>query len=116
MPGSRRRARCSARRRSEHEPRVAVRDRAGLTTRLPGRIDADGTSFASVSDLAEAMRRAKAAHGEHEKRTGVPDENWPDWYARYMAAEQAGPRATDLTPDRVAHARGNRRKRAGSRQ
>jgi catechol 2,3-dioxygenase-like lactoylglutathione lyase family enzyme len=61
-----------------------------ITTRLPGRIDADGTSFATVADLAGAMRRAKAAHGEHEKRTGVPDENWPEWYAAYMAAEQAG--------------------------
>ena len=48
------------------------------------------TSFATVGDLAGAMRRAKAAHGEHEKRTGVPDENWPEWYAAYMAAEQAG--------------------------
>jgi len=61
-----------------------------VTTRLPGRVDADGTSFATVGDLAGAMRRAKAAHGEHEKRTGVPDENWPEWYAAYMAAEQAG--------------------------
>ena len=61
-----------------------------VTTRLPGRIDAEGTSFATTADLAAAMRRAKDAHGEHEKRTGVPDENWPDWYASYMAAEQAG--------------------------
>jgi hypothetical protein len=43
-----------------------------------------------VSDLANAMRRAEAAHGEHEKRTGQRDENWPDWYAEYMRAEQAG--------------------------
>jgi catechol 2,3-dioxygenase-like lactoylglutathione lyase family enzyme len=61
-----------------------------VTTRLPGRIDADETSFASPADLASAMRRAAAAHGEHEKRTGKADENWPDWYASYMAAEQAG--------------------------
>jgi catechol 2,3-dioxygenase-like lactoylglutathione lyase family enzyme len=61
-----------------------------VTTRLPGRIDADATSFATVADLAGAMRRAEAAHGEHEKRTGVRDENWPEWYAAYMAAEQAG--------------------------
>ena len=61
-----------------------------ITTRLPGRIDAQGTAFASLSDLANAMRRAEAAHGEHEKRTGVRDENWPDWYAAYMIAEQAG--------------------------
>ena len=62
-----------------------------ITTRLPGRIDAGHVAFASTADLATAFRRAEAAHGEHEKRTGGQrDENWPDWYARYMAAEQAG--------------------------
>ena len=62
-----------------------------LTTRLPGRIDSDVTTFASASDLANAMRRAEAAHGKHEERTGGQrDENWPDWYAAYMVAEQAG--------------------------
>ena len=61
-----------------------------ITTRLPGRIDPAATSFGSASDLASALRRAEAAHGEHEKRTGQRDENWPDWYAAYMAAEQAG--------------------------
>jgi hypothetical protein len=48
------------------------------------------TAFASRADLAKAMRRASAAHGEHEERTGQRDENWPDWYAAYMVAEQAG--------------------------
>jgi catechol 2,3-dioxygenase-like lactoylglutathione lyase family enzyme len=61
-----------------------------VTTRLPGRIDTAETAFASTADLASALRRAEAAHGEHEKRTGQRDENWPDWYAAYMAAEQAG--------------------------
>jgi catechol 2,3-dioxygenase-like lactoylglutathione lyase family enzyme len=62
-----------------------------VTTRLPGRIHANTTSFASTVDLADAMRRASAAHGEHEKRMGGQrDENWPDWYAEYMVAEQAG--------------------------
>jgi catechol 2,3-dioxygenase-like lactoylglutathione lyase family enzyme len=61
-----------------------------ITTRLPGRIDAAATSFGSTSDLASAMRRAEAAHGEHEKRTGQRDANWADWYAAYMVAEQAG--------------------------
>ena len=62
-----------------------------VTTRFPGRIDSNATSFASVSDLASAMRRASAAHGEHEARMGGQrDENWPDWYAAYMVAEQAG--------------------------
>ena len=61
-----------------------------ITTRLPGRIDSAATTFNSVSDLASALRRAEAAHGEHEKRTGQRDVNWPDWYAKYMVAEQAG--------------------------
>jgi hypothetical protein len=47
-------------------------------------------SYSSAADLAEAMRRAEAAHGEHEKRTGQADANWPAWYAAYMVAEQAG--------------------------
>jgi len=62
-----------------------------VTTRLPGRIDSAATTFASTKDLANAMRRASAAHGEHEARTGGQrDENWPDWYADYMVREQAG--------------------------
>jgi len=71
-----------------------------VTTRLPGRVDAGGMAFASTADLERALRRAEAAHGEHEKRTGhrleaelaepVRHEDWPAWYASYMAAEQAG--------------------------
>jgi catechol 2,3-dioxygenase-like lactoylglutathione lyase family enzyme len=61
-----------------------------ITSRLPGRIDAAATTFGSASDLASALRRAEAAHGEHEKRIGQRDANWPDWYAKYMVAEQAG--------------------------
>jgi catechol 2,3-dioxygenase-like lactoylglutathione lyase family enzyme len=61
-----------------------------VTTRLPGRIDSAETTFGSSSDLASAMRRASVAHGEHEKRTGEADANWPDWYAAYMVAEQSG--------------------------
>jgi catechol 2,3-dioxygenase-like lactoylglutathione lyase family enzyme len=62
-----------------------------ITTRLPGRVDAAATGFGSASDLAAAMRRASVAHGQHEKRYGgAYDENWPDWYASYMVAEQAG--------------------------
>jgi catechol 2,3-dioxygenase-like lactoylglutathione lyase family enzyme len=61
-----------------------------ITTRLPGRVTGD-TTYASASDLASALRRAAAAHGEHEKRTGGQrDENWPDWYAEYMVREQSG--------------------------
>ena len=61
-----------------------------ITARLPGRVDAATTTFGSVSDLASAMRRASVAHGEHEKRIGAADANWPDWYAAYMVAEQSG--------------------------
>ena len=61
-----------------------------ITTRLPGRVDHAATTFGSASDLASTLRRAAAAHGEHEKRTGRRDENWPDWYASYVVAEQAG--------------------------
>src|SRR5262249_42530242 len=62
-----------------------------VTTRLPGRVDADATTFASAGDLSAAMGRAASAHGEHEKRMGGEyDADWPDWYASYMVAEQAG--------------------------
>ncbi|PZV34741.1 glyoxalase [Mesorhizobium kowhaii] len=62
-----------------------------ITARLPGRVEAGDTTFTSLSELGSALRRAAAAHGEHEKRTGGQrDENWPDWYAEYMVAEQAG--------------------------
>ena len=62
-----------------------------VTARLPGRVAADSTTFASSADLAAAFRRAAAAHGEHEKRNGGQhDENWPDWYADYIVKEQAG--------------------------
>jgi len=61
-----------------------------VTTRLPGRIDRAATTFASASDLASALRRAAAAHGRHEERTGKADPRWPDWYAEYMVREQSG--------------------------
>jgi len=61
-----------------------------VTARLPGRVDADGTTFTSSTELAAALRRAAAAHGEHEKRAGQHDEGWPDWYAEYIIREQTG--------------------------
>ena len=62
-----------------------------ITRRLPGRIDAAETTFASAADLANAMRRASVAHGVHEQRMGgAYDENWPVWYAAHIVAEQAG--------------------------
>jgi catechol 2,3-dioxygenase-like lactoylglutathione lyase family enzyme len=61
-----------------------------ITTRLPGRVDPAATTFASVSDLSKAMKRASVAHGEHETRIGHADPDWPDWYADHMVREQAG--------------------------
>src|SRR6476646_1950424 len=61
-----------------------------ITTRLPGRVEPAETGFVSAADLASALRRAASAHGEHEKRSGQADENWPDWYAAYIVAERDG--------------------------
>jgi len=71
-----------------------------VTSRLPGRLDPGLSSFAAAGDLASALRRAAAAHGEHERRIGQADANWPDWYAEYMVAEQAGAELPTLSPDR----------------
>jgi catechol 2,3-dioxygenase-like lactoylglutathione lyase family enzyme len=60
-----------------------------VTTRFPGRVAGD-TAYQSVYDLSQALRRASEAHGKHEERTGEHDENWPEWYAEYMVAEQSG--------------------------
>jgi catechol 2,3-dioxygenase-like lactoylglutathione lyase family enzyme len=61
-----------------------------ITNRLPGRLDPNVTAFNSAGDLAAALRRAASAHGEHEKRIGKADPDWPDWYAEYMVREQSG--------------------------
>jgi catechol 2,3-dioxygenase-like lactoylglutathione lyase family enzyme len=62
-----------------------------VTSRFPGRVDTDDSSFSSAGDLAAALRRAASAHGEYEKRTpGKTHEDWPDWYADFMFAEQTG--------------------------
>jgi catechol 2,3-dioxygenase-like lactoylglutathione lyase family enzyme len=62
-----------------------------VTTRIPGRMDTQATSFASVHDLEQALVRAATAHGEHEARNGGEyDQQWPAWYAAYMVAEQSG--------------------------
>ena len=66
-----------------------------VTRRLPGRVSADQTTFTSSSDLAAALRRAAAAHGEHEKRIGGHDANWPHWYAEYIIREQTGQQLPD---------------------
>ncbi|MDH2415974.1 VOC family protein [Nocardioides sp. CER19] len=61
-----------------------------VTARIPGRVETSSTEYASVSDLVGALKRAAAAHGEHEARTGEEDANWPEWYAAYMVAENHG--------------------------
>jgi catechol 2,3-dioxygenase-like lactoylglutathione lyase family enzyme len=61
-----------------------------VTQRLPGRVSADTATFTSPTDLAAALRRAAAAHGEHEKKTGQPDGEWADWYAEYIVRERTG--------------------------
>ncbi|MFL6388361.1 MAG: VOC family protein [Terriglobales bacterium] len=61
-----------------------------VTTRLPGRMATGATIYKSPTDLASALRRAEAEHGEHEKRIGHADKDWPDWYARFMSTEQEG--------------------------
>ena len=61
-----------------------------VTTRRPGRATSALAAFDSVAGLADALRRAEAAHGKHEQETGRPDPDWPDWYARYIADESAG--------------------------
>jgi catechol 2,3-dioxygenase-like lactoylglutathione lyase family enzyme len=97
FPGNDGRVSGPAPERSSYGSFVSFRDPDGnvwllqeVTTRLPGRVDSGVTSFGSASDLASAFRRASAAHGEHEKRIGAADPNWPDWYAEYMVAEQSG--------------------------
>jgi len=60
-----------------------------ITTRLPGRV-AGNTTYVSVNDLVQALKRAAAAHGKHEAKIGKADANWPEWYAEYMAHEQSG--------------------------
>jgi catechol 2,3-dioxygenase-like lactoylglutathione lyase family enzyme len=60
-----------------------------ITRRLPGRVQGPW-AYASQNDLANAMRRAEAAHGKHEQQLGHRDENWPDWYAEFMISEQSG--------------------------
>ncbi len=62
-----------------------------ITSRLPGRVESAGVSFTSAAELTDALKRAAAAHGEHEKRTpGQKHDDWPEWYAAYILAEQVG--------------------------
>jgi catechol 2,3-dioxygenase-like lactoylglutathione lyase family enzyme len=60
-----------------------------VTTRLLGRVTPAPAAYDSAADLAEALRRAAAAHGKHEEETGQADPDWPDWYAQYMVDERS---------------------------
>ncbi len=62
-----------------------------VTTRLPGRTTSVLAAYGSVGALADALRRAAAAHDRHAKDIGHDDPDWPDWYAQYLADESAGP-------------------------
>ena len=47
--------------------------------------------FDSTNDLAQALIRAGAAHGEYEERLSQGrDENWPRWYAQHIEQDLAG--------------------------
>jgi len=59
-----------------------------VTRRLPGRVTPSPSGYDSVAELADALRRAAAAHGKHEEETGQADPDWPDWYAQYMVDER----------------------------
>ncbi len=61
-----------------------------ITARLPGRIEAGATTYATPNDLADALRRAEAAHSQHEALMGQSDKDWPEWYAKFMGSEQHG--------------------------
>ncbi|HTV12501.1 MAG TPA: VOC family protein [Acidimicrobiales bacterium] len=61
-----------------------------VRARFPGRVGSAGITFGSAGDLAGALRRARTAHGAHERHMGEEDASWPDWYAAYIAAEQSG--------------------------
>jgi hypothetical protein len=61
-----------------------------MSDNQPGRVNTSGTTFTSPTELSAALRRAEAAHAEHEKQTGQRDAAWSDWYAAYMVAEKAG--------------------------
>lgn len=61
-----------------------------ITARLPGRVSSSDVGFTSSTELASALRRASAAHEEHQRRIGRQDANWPDWYAQYIFSEQTG--------------------------
>jgi hypothetical protein len=60
----------------------------------PARSSAEHLTFASASDLGQALLRAEGAHGAHQERTGGADPDWPSWYATYFEHEQARERET----------------------
>jgi hypothetical protein len=62
-----------------------------VTTRVPDRPTSVLAAYGSVGALADALRRAAAAHERHAQNIGHADPDWPDWYAQYLADESARP-------------------------
>jgi catechol 2,3-dioxygenase-like lactoylglutathione lyase family enzyme len=60
-----------------------------VTRRFPGRVDEPAT-YPSPRDLAQALRRAEAAHRALLAQTRQSSADWPDWYADYLVREQSG--------------------------
>ena len=43
---------------------------------------------------SNSTNHSYASFASFKERTGEPDPNWPDWYAEYIVAEQAGTQLT----------------------
>lgn len=41
----------------------------------------------SQGELERLLREAERAHGEYETTLGHRDENWPEWYAKYIVGK-----------------------------
>lgn len=75
-----------------------LRLQSKIALKVPDRIRSRfAWSAAAIKDMVissaistNSLHRAAAARGEHEKRTGRHDDNWPDGYADYIVREQVG--------------------------
>lgn len=68
-----------------------------ITTRLPGRTTSPLAVYGTVGGFADALRRAAAAHSQHEQEIGKRDPNWANWFAQYMVDESEGPDAKGMS-------------------
>jgi hypothetical protein len=50
----------------------------------------------TAEELAAELREAEAAHGVYEKELGHRDEDWPDWYAKFIVDRLDQPRGIGL--------------------